>query len=401
MAETDNDLKQDSVDTITINDALWERLIELTDGAASLCFQCGVCTATCPWGLVRDGTLSIRDFIRQAQVGFDQGDHGIWLCSTCGQCEDKCPRGVSISTVMRGLRYLAWEKHQTPEGLPSVMWSVHWNNNPWFQPPSQRANWSQSLDLPDFDADKHEILYYVGCTASYDRRAQQIARAMIQVFTTAGVQFGTLGENEPCCGEAVLNLGHKPYFYEIVEQTSRYLAERGVVNMVTTSPHSYDVFVSHYPSLSSEIQVQHYTQYLASLINEKRLNLTRSFDKKVTFQDPCYLARHHKEVTAPRQILNTIPGLQFIEMEHNQEDTICCGGGGGRMWMETEAGERFSDLRIEELQKTGAQVLATACPYCIACLEDSIKAKSILDVKVMDIVEIVSASLTGDSEKNE
>ena len=120
----------------------------------------------------------------------------------------------------------------------------------------------------------------------------------------------------------------------------------------------------------------------------------------MTFQDPCYLARHHNEVDAPRQILNAIPGLTIVEMEHNRGETLCCGGGGGRMWIETEAGERFSDMRVEELQKTGAQILATACPYCIACLEDSLKAKSVQGVKVMDIVEIISASIPVTGEQS-
>ena len=185
---------------IVINDEVWDELLEITGGAAAVCFQCGVCTAICPWGLVKEEALSVREYVRQAQLGLPNGNENLWLCTTCGQCEAYCPRGVRIAEVFRGLRSLAWKRNQVEAGLPTLLWSVHWNNNPWEQPPSQRSQWAKSLELPIFDPEAHEILYYVGCTTSYDRRAQKIAQALVRLFRAAGVSFGILGEEEPCSG---------------------------------------------------------------------------------------------------------------------------------------------------------------------------------------------------------
>ncbi len=381
-------------DAIIVDDELWEELIALTDGAASACFQCGACTAICPWGLVKAETVSVRTLMRQAQLGLSNANDSLWLCTSCAQCEAYCPRGVPIIEVIRGLRYLAWQRRHTPRGLPSVLWSVYWNNNPWSQPPSQRTLWAKNLDLPTYDAAQHEILLYVGCTASYDQRVQRVARSVVRLLNAAGVQFGVLGDDEPCCGEAVLNVGHKPYFQEIAQQTAQVFRERGVTRLVTISPHCYDVFKNHYPQLNESLTPIHYTQYLATLVEDSRLPLIRTVALKVTYHDPCYLSRHNGEVEAPRRVLQAIPGVELVEMKHAGSETLCCGGGGGRIWLETAAGERFSDIRVKEALATDASVLASACPFCIVCLEDSVKSQKIQTLAVMDIAEIAAQALT-------
>jgi len=286
-----------------------------------------------------------------------------------------------------------WKRRNVVEGLPSILWSIYWNNNPWFQPPSQRTQWAAALNLPDFDAKNHEILFYVGCTASYDRRAQKVARALVQLLREAEIPFGTLGEDEPCCGETVLSLGHKPYFEELSQNATLIFQDRGVGKLVAISPHCYDAFLNHYPHVNEVFEPYHYTQYLMKVIEEDRLQLPRSLDCKVTFHDPCYLGRKNQAYDPPRQVLETIPGVTLVEMEHTGLDALCCGGGGGRMWMETPVGERFSDLRVQEAAATGASIIATACPFCIACLEDSIKALSIEGLEVLDVAEIAVQAL--------
>ncbi len=380
-------------ETIIIDDQVWEQLIGLTKGAATLCYQCGVCTATCPWSAVKGETISIRNFIRQAQLGIQGENRDLWLCTTCAQCEAFCPRGVNIPDVIRGLRYLSWQRNQPETGLPTLLWSVYWNNNPWEQPPSQRAQWSKNLYLPDYDSEKHEILYYVGCTTSYDRRAQSIAFALIKLFEASGVRFGVLGDDEPCSGEEVLSVGHKHYFYEISQKASQVLKDRGVTKMVTTSPHTYDVFKNHYPTFNENFQPIHYTQFLVELIENSRLEFHKLSKRKITFQDPCYLARHNEEINAPRKVLEAIPGLELTEMENHGGNTLCCGGGGGRMWLETAPGERFSDYRVKEIINTGANILVTSCPYCISCLEDSLKAQNIHELEVLDVAELAVLAL--------
>ena len=192
----------------------------------------------------------------------------------------------------RQLRGLAWERREVLQGLPSVLWSVYWNENPWSQPPSYRFNWARGLDLEEYDAAEHEVLLFVGCTGSYDRRAQKVARALVHLLQAAGVRFGVLRE-EPCCGEAVLSLGHRPYFEEIAQHTAEVLAERGVRHLVTLSPHAYDTFRNRYPALDGEVRVEHYTQVLARLVRGGRLRFEGEVAWRVAFHDPCYLSLIH------------------------------------------------------------------------------------------------------------
>ncbi|MFQ5942462.1 MAG: (Fe-S)-binding protein [Anaerolineales bacterium] len=375
-------------ETLVLDDELWEQLIELTGGAAAPCFQCGVCTATCPWGTVRDEPISVRKLMRQAQVGLISENEGLWLCTACAQCEPYCPRGVPIVEVFRGLRYLAWERREALEGLPSVLWSVYWNNNPLSQPPSQRTAWIENGQLPDFDPAQHEFLLYVGCTSSYDRRAQNVARSVVKLLNASGVKYGVLGEGEPCCGEAVLSMGHSPFFEEVAAKATAIFQEHGVQKIVAISPHCYDVFRNHYDALKGAVEVYHYTQLLADLVESDQLEFGASLSLKATFHDPCLLGRSNNEYEAPRKVIGAIPSIEMVEMEHAGIDSLCCGGGGGRMWMETEAGERFSDLRVREAVDVGAEVVVTACPSCIACLEDSAKAQGLKELRVLDVAEL-------------
>ncbi|MDP2674937.1 MAG: (Fe-S)-binding protein [Dehalococcoidia bacterium] len=375
---------------IDLDDALWERVMAATDGAVAPCFQCGVCTATCPWGLLQAEPVNVRQLMHRAQLGIQQKDGAMWWCTTCRACEVQCPRGVPIADVMLALRSLAWKDGQAPRGLASVMWALYWDANPWRRPPSQRALWAKGLDVKSFEP-ADEVLYYVGCTPSYDSRTQKVARALVALFREAGVAFGTLGEDEPCCGDAAYGLGQRDYVRHIVEANVELFSQRGVQTLVTTSPHCYDMFRNQYPAEAS-LRPLHYSQYLAALVDEGRLSFDKPFEARVTFHDPCYLSRRNDVQAEPRQVLAAIPGLEVVEMARSGEGTLCCGGGGGRMWMETKAGERFADLRVEEALDTGAEILVTACPHCIACLEDGVKLSG-RDLRVMDLAELAASAL--------
>lgn len=379
-----------------VDDALWDRLVELTNGAASVCYQCGVCTATCPWGALGSDAPSIRLAVRRAQVGVLDDLDDLWLCTSCAQCEAQCPRGVSVADVIGGLRGLMWERRQIPNGLPSVLWSVFWNNNPWFQPPSQRAQWAKDVEAAAYDPGQHEVLYYVGCTSSYDRRAQNIALSLVKIFEASGVRLGVLGDEEPCCGEAVLSLGHRDYFEELAQKAAKVFGEKQVGKLVSVSPHCFDVFRNHLPNLDGSFEPLHYTQFLADMIEEGRLGFESGEEVKVTFQDPCFLGRRNGIYDAPRQVLQAIPGLNLVEMEDNGPEALCCGGGGGRMWMETPTAVRFSDIRAEQAAETGADILATACPFCLSCLEDGLKSHGLTHIKVLDVAEIAAGFLPRD-----
>lgn len=376
-----------------LDDAAWDELMSLTDGAAGPCFQCGACTASCPWGLVREQTFSVRGLIRRAQMGIFDPSDPVWLCTACGECEPTCPKEVPIPVVIRSLREMAWRRGVAAPGLPSMLWSIYWNGNPWSQPPSNREGWWVGQEIPYFDPEAHEVLLYIGCTSSYDRRAQRIARAMSRVLEASGAAFGVLGEGEPCCGESALQVGQVPYFREIAEQTTAVLLGSGAQEMVVISPHCYDVFRNHYPDLEGALEVQHSSQYLATLISSEELRFDRELGERVTFQDPCFLGRKNGEFDAPRTILRAIPGVEMVEMAECREDALCCGGGGGRMWLETPLGERFSDLRVQQAANQAATVIATACPFCVSCLEDSVKATRMEGMRVMDLAEIAILAL--------
>lgn len=375
---------------ITIDDTRWERIMEATHGAVAPCFQCGVCTATCPWGLLQDDPVNVRQLMHRAQLGIEQEDGAMWWCTTCRACEELCPRGVPIADVMVALRDLAWKERKVPKGVSSVMWAMYWDGNPWRRPPSQRAAWSKGQEIPRFSPGC-DVLFYAGCTPSYDSRSQKVARALVRIFGQTGVSFGTLGEQEPCCGDAAYGLGQHEYLRQIIDANTRLFSEEGVGTIVTASPHCYDMFANRYPR-DAGFTAQHYTQYLAALIDEGRLRLETPLEARLTFHDPCYLGRANGVYDEPRRVLSAIPGAELVEMRRSRADALCCGGGGGRMWIETKAGERFADLRAADIKETGADIVVTACPHCIACLEDSLKMAG-SNARVMDVAELVAEAL--------
>ena len=372
------------------DDLAWEEMWTATKGAAAPCFQCGVCTAICPWGLVQQEPISVRRLMRLAQLGADGGSEAIWLCTTCGLCEARCPRGVPVSEVILALRKLAWDRRSVPKGLSTVLWAIHWDGNPWDQPPSQRDAWAKGLNVKAFTADD-EVLLYVGCTAAYDRRSQKIARALVRLLRAAGVSFGILPD-EPCCGETVRAVGQDGYLAEVVETTGKRLREAGVRRLIAVSPHCLDMFRNHYAGWDG-FRPLHYTEYLDELLDAGRLRFTGEISGKVTYHDPCYLGRRHGIYDPPRRLLAAVPGLALVELPSTREDALCCGGGGGRMWLETHAGERFADLRMREAQATEAEWLATSCPFCLLCLEDSAKVLGIERPKVVDVTELAVKAL--------
>jgi Fe-S oxidoreductase len=385
-----------SVDSILLSDETWERVDKATGGAAAPCFQCGVCTAICPLGLVKGETISIRKMVRQAQLGLPGWADGLWECTTCLWCESRCPHEVNITKAILGLRQLAWKEREIPEGLPTLLWDIYFDGNAWGRPPSERPLWTKGMAVKEFSPDD-EILLYVGDDAAYDRRIQKVARALVSLLEAAGVTFGTLGEREPSCGDAVRSVGNEEYAAEIIEANARLFQEAGVKTVVTISPHSYDMFANRYPNLSGEFRPLHYSQYLAELIEGERLKFEKELPLKVTYHDPCYLSRRNGICDEPRQVLQSIPGLELVEMERSREDTLCCGGGGGRMWMETAAGERFSDLRIPEAAATGAEVVVTCCPHCLSCLEDSLNVIGKGKLRVMELAEVAQLALQSEA----
>jgi Fe-S oxidoreductase len=359
--------------------------------AFKFCYQCGKCEAVCPWNLVRK--FFVRRIINQAKLGvvpFESED--IWLCATCGRCPQRCPRGVEIIDVMRALRRLLVPDGVVPASIPSlrsVMTSYASVGNPWGQEPNDRANWAKDLGVKEF-GEGTEILYFPCCYPSYDPRLRKVAQATVTILNKAGVDFGILGPKENCCGESVRKAGNETLFKRLARENIKTFIDNGVKKILVSSPHCFHTFKNEYPEFKANFEVIHMSQYLFELINEGRLNITKGYGKKVTYHDPCYLGRHNGIYDEPRAVLKKIPRLELAEMADAREDSLCCGMGGGRVWMETEKQERLSNLRVEQAIEVGAEVLATSCPYCITALEDSrLVMKHADDIEVKDITEIV------------
>jgi len=359
--------------------------------ADKLCYQCGKCDTVCPWNRVRE--FSVRRMINQAKFGvvpFESED--LWLCATCGNCVEQCPRGVEIIDVMRAMRRLLVPDGVVPASIPnlrSFMTSIASVGNPWGQEPEERANWAQDLGVKEFGEDI-EVLYFPCCYLSFDPRLKQVAQATATILNKAGVDFGILGSKENCCGESVRKVGNEALFKRLARENIKTFIDSGVKKILVSSPHCYHTFKNEYPEFMVNFEVVHISQYLFQLIDEGRLTLTKEYEKKVTYHDPCYLGRHNGIYDEPRAVLKSIAGLELREMADAREHSLCCGMGGGRIWMETLKSERFSDLRLQQAIGVGAEVLATACPYCITQFEDSrLSLDDSEAIQIKDITEIL------------
>ena len=355
-----------------------------------LCYQCGLCTGVCPWNIVRN--FPVRRIMRQAQLGlvdFEDGD--MWRCVTCQACVERCPRSVGIIDVIRALRRGITELGiaKVPDSLRITLKNIAGTGNPLGEPPENRANWAKDLDIKEY-TEGTEWLYFTGCMASYDPQLQRIPRAIVNLLKKAQVDFGILGSRETCSGESVRKVGDEQLFQTLARTNIDTFKELGVKKIVTTSPHSYHTIKNEYPELGGNFEVIHYSRLLTELIKEGRLKPAKELNKKVTYHDPCYLGRHNGIYDEPRQILQSIPGIELIEMPRSRENSLCCGGGGGGIWMETRKSERFADIRLEEAIEIGASVLAVTCPYCMSLFEDSVLSLDKGDIiEIRDIAELL------------
>jgi Fe-S oxidoreductase len=236
-----------------------------------------------------------------------------------------------------------------------------------------------------------EVLYFPGCYPCYDPRLKKVARATANILNLAGVDFGILGAKENCCGESIRKAGDEELFKKLARENIKTFIDHGVKKILVSSPHCFHTFKNEYPEFRVNFEVVHISQYLFELVTEGRLKLKKDYGKKVTYHDPCYLGRHNGIYDEPRGVLKKISGLELNELPESREESLCCGGGGGRVWMETQKGERFCDIRIEQALGVGAEVLVTSCPYCITMLEDSRLTMDVAEkIEVKDITEIVS-----------
>ncbi|MBN2809349.1 MAG: (Fe-S)-binding protein [Deltaproteobacteria bacterium] len=358
-----------------------------------LCYQCGKCDAVCPWNKVI--TFSMRKVIREAAFGLTdiEGD-SFWRCTTCGKCVQQCPRQVKQIELGVSLRRIATEYQVFPTSVKPVRTmsgSLAGDGNPLNAERQKRGDWAKGQSVKPFSKGM-EILYFVGCYLSYDARLKQVAQATASILHKAGVDFGILGSKESCCGESIRKTGDEDVFRRLATDNIKTFIDHGVKKILVSSPHCYHTLKNEYPEFMVHFEVVHINQYLLELIEQGRLQLTGEYKKRVTYHDPCYLGRHNGIYDEPREVLQKVAGLELVEMAETRQNSLCCGGGGGRIWMETAKSERFSDIRVAQAQTAAAQVLATSCPYCITNFEESrLSLQPENDIEIKDITEIINS----------
>jgi Fe-S oxidoreductase len=356
------------------------------------CIQCGRCTGGCPVSLKT--VLNIRRLIYDTLLDtMSVSTHPeLWDCTTCTTCSIRCPKDVDPAELIVGLRTVLVDNGRLPPTVRDALKSIGLRGNPLNMSAEDRAVWADDLDLPRILDEPAGTLLFIGCSPSYDPRVQPISRALVQALRTGGQDFGILGEEEFCCAHEARRMGEKEMFEGTVEMYKEIFEEADFQRMMAISPHCFNAFKNEY---GLDFPVEHYTQVIAHLIQEGKLEFENEVNLKVTYHDPCFLGKVNGIFDEPRDILRAIPGLELVEMDRVRERSLCCEGGGGRMWSEgTNVEERLAAERVEEALDTGADVLAVACPFCLLTLEDAVKVGGYEDrLQVLDIMELVSKAM--------
>ncbi len=384
----------------------FEALDKLTaiEGAESMgwCYQCAKCVGVCPVDAA-GGDYGPRKLFRRLQLGQDLlSADDLWLCTTCMNCLRVCPKEVDMIKIMPSGRAVAVLDGQLPDELSEMFRNVAEKGNPMGQSPRKRVAWTRKSPVPvpllPKDPAPVEALWFVGDFWAYHARGQDAACAMARVLTRMGVSFGILGRDERTDGDSQRLAGEPGLFEEVAEHNIEQFGKYEFDTILASGPHAYNAIKHEYPRLGGEFEVAHYTRFLADRLDALRPLLTGTFARKVAFHDPCYLGRHNQEYDAPRQLLQSVQGLELVELYRCREQGFCCGGGGGGMWLDglvaDHTGERLSENRVREAIEVGAEVLAVCCPYEVSRFEDAVKSTgNDGKLEVLDIVEILNACI--------
>ena len=440
----------------TVNQFTWKQLLD--GYACTECGRCNsVCPALAtdkplwPKEIILDvkeelfatGNLAvvgqqqgIEELKQEPMVGGRIKDETLWACTNCGACVEICP--VSIEHVQKiddMRRYLVMEESRFPQEVTPLFTNLERNQNPWEISNDTRADWAAGMNVPTLAEDPNvEVLYWVGCMGSFDARNRKVATAFAKVMQHAGVHFGILGPEESCTGDPARRIGNEYLWYTLASQNIEVLNNYGfgkgapaeanghnganghnvsagalpahgvgvqpgraydVKTVVATCPHCFNTIKNEYPQLGGNFEVVHHTEFIERLIESGQLTLPQGFDRrKLTYHDPCFIGRWNGIYDAPRKVLNIVNSDGAHEMKRNRNRSFCCGGGGGRVWMEEKIGKRINNTRVEEALSTGADAMAAACPFCITMFEDGIKAVEAQDhFQVEDIAEILARAL--------
>lgn len=390
-----------------VQDFTWKDLLDMYS-----CTECGRCTDNCPAAKTnkplkpKTFLTNVRDHLYERQGEFLAGKPAqkqlvpdvidpevIWSCTTCRACEEECPVTITyVEKFVKLRRDLVEGRGEPPAELAKALRGMETNSNPWNISRMDRDKWTEGLEVPTFDADEHEYLLFVGCMASFDDRAKRISRSLVKLLEQAGVKYGTLGADEPCCGETARRAGSESAFRMTADMNVEVLKELGVKKILTGCPHCFNTFKNEYPEFGLQVEVVHHSELLEQLVAQGKLKPTEKVEQKIVYHDGCYLGRYNGVFSAPRQVLKSVPGLELVEVKTSGKRGLCCGGGGARFFME-EHGERVNTLRTKELLEVQPKTIATACPYCMTMISDGLKEKDLYDdMGQVDIAEILAVS---------
>jgi Fe-S oxidoreductase/nitrate reductase gamma subunit len=427
----------------TLADLGWK---DLLDGFT--CTECGRCQAACPaWNTgkplnPKTFIMGLRDMSVEAEQGLDlipnspivRETYGlddrvgtervakpivddaipydaVWDCVTCGACVEACPVLIEHVDKIVGLRRnLVLEESRFPQELTAAFRNMEGPRNPWGQPPTTRTDWTKGLpfevrSVADVasagELDQLEVLYWVGCAAAFDERNRRVARAFATCLDAAGVRFAILGQEESCTGDPARRMGNDYVFQLLAQGNVETLNRYGMGNrtIVTACPHCFNTIGNEYGQLGGAFRVVHHSVFLQQLLSNGRLRIADAgAARSVTFHDSCYMARYNGVIAAPRDVLGAVPGIELREMERSGKQTFCCGAGGGRMWMEETRGTRINVERTRQALATGAETVATSCPFCMVMMRDGLADAAATEpgagsVSAQDIAEVLATSL--------
>jgi Fe-S oxidoreductase/nitrate reductase gamma subunit len=378
------------------------------------CVNCGRCEEVCPTN-VSGNAYSPRLMIqtlRKNMVDSLQKSNGKssqelftkalsdaypWQCTTCGACTLRCPAFVNpVDEIVDLRRYQALTTGKVPKSIADTLRNIERQGNPWGIPAQDRLNWSEGLNLRQLSpGDETDVLYFVGCASAFDDRNKKVAHSFVHLLQKANVDFAILGFDETCCGETARRMGNEYLFQVFAEQNLEAMSKVKFNRIVTQCPHCYNTLKNEYPQFGSSYKVQHYTEFLSEISMLESIAPNGNGQKgHLAYHDSCYLGRYNQIYRAPRQLLKDAQ-LHPLELPRHGENSFCCGGGGGQMWLETDPNTRISHRRLAEAMQSKADVIATACPYCLLMFDDAIRSKGVGDqVKVLDIAELLEKQLS-------
>ncbi len=396
----------------------WKQVLDMYS-----CTECGRCSSHCPATATnkplapRQFMLNLRnflyahpesmtdpDFAQKVATGEVTGaeeiisDEVLWSCNTCRACEEACPVNIEyVDKIVDMRRYLVQEEARFPAELTRVFQGMERQSNPWGLGADKRAEWAEGMDIPTLaEKPDAEYLFFVGCAGSFDDRAKKITQAVARLLKAANVSFAILGRDEPCNGDTARRLGNEYLYQSMAAMAVETFNGFNVKKVITNCPHCYNSIKNELPQFGGDYQVQHATELVAELMASGRLKLAGEKVGSVVYHDSCYLGRYNEVYDAPRRILQALAGVDLREAERTQQFGMCCGAGGGRMWIEEAPEHRVNVLRVEQLLDTRADTIASACPYCMTMLTDGVKSKELEEkVRNRDVLELAADALPG------